>query len=150
MEVEHSQVLRLHEFINTQYYPFISEYRHKSYYLHLHTPLKAESTIHSSPHLGILFTQNDTLDRKICRIALWNKTNDKNCTVRNIQWKTYQNRLKFKHTYFKIVVIHCRTFSTFMAYCYTIAHSQNILCSICTFCSDSINLLKQSAYCRNW
>lgn len=86
--VEHFQDLRLHEFINTQYYPSISYYRHTSCYSHLYTPLKVEITFHFSPHLGILFIKkNDTLNGKNCRIAVWNKTNDNSCTVRKIYWK---------------------------------------------------------------
>lgn len=62
--VEHFQNLRLHEFINTQYYPSISYHRHISYYSHLYTPLKAEITFHFSPHLGILFIKKRYIERK--------------------------------------------------------------------------------------
>lgn len=64
MVVEFLRVLRLHEFINTHYYPFICSYHHISLYAHLYTPLKAEFTFHSSPHLGILFTKKRYIGRK--------------------------------------------------------------------------------------
>lgn len=43
-----------------------------------------------------------TLDGKICRNAFWTKNNmTTTALIRNFRWKTKQNRLKSRHTYFK-------------------------------------------------
>lgn len=71
-----------------------------------------------------------------------------NPLVRNIQWKTKQNRLKSRYTYFK----NLQTLgSVFASYCYNIAHAQTRHCS--RSCSDNMdfrNLIKRGYVVTFW
>lgn len=77
-----------HEFINTYYFPFFTDFHHISVTFPTTRPLyKDLNTIYASPHSGISFTEQVTFDGKICRISFWKKNMTTSALVKNIKLK---------------------------------------------------------------